>query len=166
LKFKQKVDNSISQGIEKFTRTNLLFVPAQDVTGKITGKITPGTTNVNLGVHYYNAGSAVLTSPTEIASYVSDLTFGSETATAVRRAQQAAQRAGFQDENLEDLLDNDYANIIAGDEINLEYVFFGDIIEQHFLNLLNFNQTTFNQFGENQKKLEDPWRLQIILQIM
>jgi hypothetical protein len=132
LKFKQKVDNSISQGIEKFTRANLLFVPAQDVTGKITGKITPETTNVNLGVHYYNAGSAVLTSPTEIGGYVSDLRRGSQTATAVRRAQQAAQRAGFQDEKLEDLLDNDYANIIAGDEINLEYVFFGDIIEVAF----------------------------------
>lgn len=118
--FKKKVDNSISQGIEKFTRTNLLFVPAQDVTGKITGKITPGTTNVNLGVHYYNSYNP------------GDLEDAVETATAVRRAQQAAQQAGFQDEELEDLLDNDYLNIIAGDEINLEYVFFGDIIETAF----------------------------------
>ena len=125
LKFKQKVDNSISQGIEKFTRTNLLFVPAQDVTGKITGKITPGTTNVNLGVHYYNAAEASATSPTELRNAY-------RTAMAVRRAQQAAQQAGFQDEDLEDLLENDYADIITGDEINLEYVFFGDIIEVAF----------------------------------
>ncbi len=48
--FKRKVNNSISRGIEKFTRTNLLFVPAEDVTGKITGKITPRTNHQNLGV--------------------------------------------------------------------------------------------------------------------
>lgn len=133
--FKKKVDNSISQGIEKFTRANLLFVPAQDVTGKITGKITPGTTNINLGVHYYNSD------PTES---LDDLF-------AIRKAQQAAQVAGFQGEELEDLLDNDYSNIIAGDEINLEYIFFGDIIEVAFEvlaanNRLAENTTFFQSF--------------------
>jgi hypothetical protein len=117
--FRQKVNNSLNQGIEKFTRANLLFVPAEDVTGKITGKITPGTTNINLGVHYYNSTEQ------DLGDYVT-------TATAVRRAQQAAQQAGFQDEELEDLLDNDYLDIIVGDEVNLEYVFFGDIIETAF----------------------------------
>ncbi len=148
--FRQKVDNSINKGIEKFTRANLLFVPAEDVTGKITGKLTPGTVHTNLGVYYYN--STELSSEEDYRSYI-------RTGEAIRRAQQAAQQAGFQDEELEDLIDNDYLNVIPPDEINLEYVYFGDIIEVAFEvlaanNRLAESTSFFQSFEFNSKYVE------------
>jgi hypothetical protein len=117
--FKHKVDNSLNRGIEKYTRAHLLFIPSADVTGKITGKLTPSSVHTNLGVYYYN-------------SEVENVFDTDATAEATRRAQRAAQQSGYQDEELEELLESDFTDVITGNEINLEYVYFGDIIEVAF----------------------------------
>ena len=111
--FQNKVRYSNYGGIEKYTRVNILFVPAEDVTGKITGKMSPETFHHNLGAYYYQSKTDT-------------------TAEATRRAQRAAQSPGYQNEEIEDLLENDFTDVIDPDEVNLEYVFFGDIIETAF----------------------------------
>ena len=118
------VVNASSSGIEKLTRMNLLFAPAEDVTGKVSGKLSSNVKIHNLGVYYATQG------------------LYSNNIDAIRNLQAAAQSTLDIDENLEEFIETSLGNQIDGDEVNIEFVFFGDIVETAFEVLAANNRIT------------------------
>lgn len=116
-----------SDAIKKFSRTYLLFVPAADVTGKIVGKIGSGAKHYNFGLLYKEKISTTARNRVGID---------------VLRAQQSAQSLGTLEADMEKQIEDDFENQIDGDEVNIEYVFFGDLIETAFEILAANNRLT------------------------
>jgi hypothetical protein len=119
--FRQEVASST---IKKYTRMSILFAPAEDVRGKISGKLSDKVQLFNLGKYYAD--------PTRFAGEL----------TNIRESQAAAQSSVDIDENLENFIETGFGNQISGDEVNIEFAFFGDIIETAFEVLAANNRLT------------------------
>jgi hypothetical protein len=113
-----------SSRIKKYTRMNIMFVPTADVQGKISGKLSDKVQLFNLGQYYALQGTA------------------SSKADDVRDLQTAAQSTLDIDENLEEFIETGLGNQINGDEVNIEFAFFGDIVETAFEVLAANNRLT------------------------
>ena len=122
--------------IKGFTRSNLLFIPATNVTGKINQSLG-GTRYYNLGL-FYRSQALGLTGGQDFAP-ITDL----------RELQKNAQGSGDLTD-LEDAIENNLGNQIDDDEVNLEFVFFGDIVETAF-EVLSSN----NRIGERQDSVTE-----------
>ncbi len=113
-----------SSRIKKYTRMNIMFVPTADVQGKISGKLSDEVQLFNLGQYYALQGSA--------SNNIDD----------IRDLQTAAQSTLDIDENLDDFIESGLGNQIDGDEVNIEFAFFGDIVETAFEVLAANNRLT------------------------
>jgi hypothetical protein len=111
------------------TRSHILFAPKSEVTGKISGKLSSEAKVFNLGRFYYNYGRFGGTNPADGGQ--SSQEDQANVRDAVKRAQDAAQDTGVVQE-VEELLDTDFPSVILPDELNIEFVFFGDLIETAF----------------------------------
>ena len=114
----------ISSPIKKYTRMNIIFAPTADVQGRISGKLSDKVQLFNLGKYYLDP-----------SRFTSELT-------NVRDLQAAAQSTLDIDENLDDFIESGLGNQIDGDEVNIEFAFFGDIVETAFEVLAANNRLT------------------------
>ena len=108
---------------KKVTRSYILFTPKEELVGKISGKLSSEAEVLNLGKLYYHLGRG--------GSQGVSMEAAAKTREAVKRTQDAAQDEGVV-EQVEELLDTDFPNIVIDDELNIEFVFFGDLIETAF----------------------------------
>ena len=111
------------------TRSHILFTPKSEVVGKISGKLSSEAKVFNLGRFYYESGRFGGTNPAH-GGPISQ-TEGRNVRDATKRIQDAAQDEGVVD-NVEELLDTDFPSVILPDELNVEFVFFGDLVETAF----------------------------------
>ena len=123
-----------ANAMNKYTRMHILFAPAEDVQGKISGKLSDKVRLENFGKYYLLKGSE----PRD-GSSIGTMPF-EEVRETVRNAQAAAQSSLDIDENLEDFIETGFGNAIVGDEVNIEFAFFGDIIETAFEVLASNNR--------------------------
>ena len=112
------------------SRVNIIFTPVENVTGKITGRLGENTKVRNLG------GFLKHWSVFEGKS-------ADKAKSGVRASQRAAQIPGYQEQEIEALIETAIGSQTEGDEVNIEFVYFGDIIETAF-EVLASN----NRFGE------------------
>jgi len=114
--------------IKRFTRTYILFAPTDDVKDKISGKISPEAKLYNLGEFYYENFNTSA--------------YGTRIAAQIRELQRVAQASADAAETAEELVEKALGDRVNGDEVNIEFVFFSDLIETAFEILAANNRLT------------------------
>ena len=119
----------------QITRSRILFAPKSDVVPRPLGFLKDGLANGD--IKHWIFGSYV----------VNRANFGDREQSSARLSIQTGQGSFSLEDNLEELIDSGFGNNVDDDEVNIEYCYFGDLIDIAFEVLASNNRASEGKAG-------------------